>query len=280
MDSHHKGPSNADVTSQTKIIAWLQKYSWYHLWDHLSSLILDTSAYVNVWFNSNFISLSEFSYKYLHQASKHQQQIHVKNRTGPDRFADIHIGIYFPLCLSFLLPTLSHCFFFIMFLFFYPFFSCYFLTCNFFSTTLLLFFLLPFFVLLFFRGKIVPFFPVPFSPSRLLPIFLLLLFLPKIVTFFRLPFFLLLSFRAPKWTGHTIDRPGTDLQRAEFGCLSDHCIRLRWSDVIIKNQRQVCETSRKLRPRLHVGSHNFISYSKNAHCQQLWWNNIVLQRCH
>ena len=95
VDSHHKGPSNADVTALTKIIPWLQKYSWYHLWDHFSGLILDTSATENVWFNSDFILLNEFSYTYLHQASKHQQQIHVKNRTWPHQSADIHIGIYY-----------------------------------------------------------------------------------------------------------------------------------------------------------------------------------------
>ena len=72
-----------------------------------------------------------------------------------------------------------------------------FLSCFFFSIPcfLLLFFLLPFYLLLFFRGKIVTFFPVSLSPSRLLPFFFLLLFflllffLPKTVTFFPVTFF-------------------------------------------------------------------------------------------
>ena len=187
MDSHHKGPSNAVVTSLTKIIKCLQKYSWYHLWDHLSGLVLDTSATANVWFNSDFIFLNEFSYTFLHQASKHQQQIHVKSRTGPHQSANIHIGIYFPPFLSFLLPTLSSFSFFIMFRFFLFLFPvtfltvtffpphCYFLSCYLFPVT-------------FFRGKIVTLFPVSLPPSRLLPFslflfFLLLFFLPKTVFF-------------------------------------------------------------------------------------------------
>ena len=184
VNSHHKGHSNADMTSLPKIITWLQKYSWYHLWDHFSGLILDTSATVNVWFNSDFTSLSEFSYTYLHQASKHQQQIHVKNRTGPHQSADIHIGIYFPLFLSFLLPTLSSCFFYHVL---FPIFPVTFLPDTFFPPHCYLF-PVPFFPVTFFRGKIVTFFPVSLSPSRLLPFFLLLFFLllfsyPKLLLF-------------------------------------------------------------------------------------------------
>ena len=156
VNFHHKGHSNADVTSLTNIITWLQEYSWYHLWDHFSGWILDTSATANVWFYSDFISLTEFSYTYLHQDSKHQQQIHVKTRTGPHQSADIHIGVYFPLFLSFLLPTLSSWFFF--YHVFYSFFSCYFFTWYFFSTTLLPFVLLPFFLLLFSGAKMLLFF--------------------------------------------------------------------------------------------------------------------------
>ena len=54
---------------------------------------------------------------------------------------------------------------------------------------MLLFFLLPFFLLFFFWGKVVTFFPVSLSSSRLLPFFLLLFFLPKTVTFFPVTFF-------------------------------------------------------------------------------------------
>ena len=176
MVSHHKGPSNADVTSLTKIITSLQKCSWNHLWDHLCGLILDTSVIANVWFNYDFILLSEFSYTYLHQASKHQQQINVKNRTGP---ADIHIGIYFPLFLSFLLPTLSSCFFFYhvssflflllfhLLLFFHhtvTFISCYLCSCYFFSGAKLLLFS-RFFISI----QTVTFFPVTFFPVTFFP---------------------------------------------------------------------------------------------------------------
>ena len=178
VDSHHKGPSNTDVTSLTKIITWLQKYSWYHLWDHLSGLILDTSATANIWFNSDFILLSEFSYTYLHQASKHQQQIHVKNRIGPHQSADIHIGIYFPLFLSFLLSTLSSCFFFNHVFFSLFLFFCYLLTWYFFHHTAT-FFPVTFFPVTFFPGQncyffscffisiqTVTFFPVTFFPTQ------------------------------------------------------------------------------------------------------------------
>ena len=205
VDSHHKGPSNADVTSLTKIITWLQKYSWYHWWDPLSGLILDTPATANVWFNSDFKLLSEFSYTYLHQASKHQPQIYVKNRTGPHQSADIHIGICFPLFLSFLLPTLSSCFFFIMFLFipvtFLPvtFFPphCYFFSCYLFPVT-------------FFPGQNCYFFPVSLSPSKLLPFFLLLFFLPKTVTFFPVTFFPVTFFPSTVHAGRQalLDPPG------------------------------------------------------------------------
>ena len=115
-----------------------------------------------------------------------------KKQNWTHQSVDIHIGIYFPLFLSFLLPTLSSCFFFIMFLFFLFLFSCYF-----FSTTLLLFFLL-----LFFRDKIVTFFPVSLSPSILLPFFPVTFFpTQNCYFFFLLPFFLLLSFRAPYCMG-------------------------------------------------------------------------------
>ena len=170
VDSHHKGTSNANVTSLTKIITWLQKFSWYHLWDHLSGLILDTSATANVWFNSDFILLCAFSYTYLHQASKHQQQIHVKNRTGPHQSADIHIGIYFPLFLFFLLPTLSSCFFFYHVSFFIP------------------IFLLLFYLLLFFQHT-VTFFPVNFFPGQNCYFFSCFVISMQTVTFFPVTFF-------------------------------------------------------------------------------------------
>ena len=149
VDSHHEGPSNVDVTSVTKIIKWLQKYSWYHLWDHLSCLILDTSATANVLFNSDFILLNEFSNTYLHQASKHQQQIHVKTELDP---ISLQISILAFIFLCFFLSCYPH-FHIVSFL------SCFF----FFPIS---FFLLPFFLLLFFQGKI-----VSLSPSRLLPFF-------------------------------------------------------------------------------------------------------------
>ena len=76
-----------------------------------------------------------------------------KSRTGSHQSADIHIDIYFPVCLSFLLLTLSSYFFFIMFLLFsIPLFW-------------LVFYLLPFFYhTLFFQN-------VKFC-SRTIPVFL------------------------------------------------------------------------------------------------------------
>ena len=75
-----------------------------------------------------------------------------------------------------------------LFSFAIPFFLLLFYLLLFFHHTVT-FFLLPFFPLLFFWGKIVTFFPVSLSPSRLLPIFLLLFFLllfsyPKLLLFF------------------------------------------------------------------------------------------------
>ena len=136
--------------------------------------------------------MSEFSYTYLHQASKHQPQIYVKNRTGPHQSADIHIGICFPLFLSFLLPTLSSCFFFIMFLFI----PVTFLTVTFFPPHCY-FFPVTFFLLLFFRGKIVTFFLFLYLHPNCYLFSCYFFSYPKLLLFFLLPFFLLLSFRAP-----------------------------------------------------------------------------------
>ena len=195
VDSHHKGPGNADVTSLTKIIAWLQKYSWYHLWDHLSGLNLDATA--NVWFNSDFILLSEFSYIFISGLKTSTTNPCKKQTPSVRRYPHWHLFSsvsFFPVTHTFILFLF---FYHVSFFFSIPF-SWYFFTSYFFSTTLLLFFLLPFllvtffhhtvtffpvtfFPVTFFRGKIVTFFPVSLSPSRLLPLY------P--VTFFPVTFF-------------------------------------------------------------------------------------------
>ena len=98
-------------------------------------------ATANVWFNSDFILLSEFSYTYLHQASKHQQEIYVKKQNWTPsvrRYPHWHLFSsvsFFPLAHTFILFLFYHVSFCLLFLF-----SCYFFTCYFFSTTLLLFF--------------------------------------------------------------------------------------------------------------------------------------------
>ena len=197
--SHHKGPSNADVTSLTKIITSLQKCSWNHLWDHLCGLILDTSVIANVWFNYDFILLSEFSYTYLHQASKHQQQINVKTEL------DLQISTLAFIFHCFFLSCYPHFHrvsFFIMFLFFYSFFPFTFSPVTFFPPHCYFYFLLPLFLLLFFRGKIVTFFPFLYlhPDCYLFSCYFFSCYFfsyPKLLLFFLLPFFLLLSFRAP-----------------------------------------------------------------------------------
>ena len=169
VDSHHKGPSNADVTSLTKIVTWLQKYSWYHLWDHLSGLILDTSATANVWFNSDFILLSEFSYTY--QASKHQQQIHVKKQNWtPSVCRYPHWHLFSPV--SFFPVTHT----FILFLFYHVSFFFY----SFFPVT--------FHLLLFFHHT-VTFFPVTFFPGQNCYFFSCFFISIQTVTFFPVTFF-------------------------------------------------------------------------------------------
>ena len=51
-------------------------------------------------------------------------------------------------------------------------------------------------------------------------------------------------------------------------------------------RRHYSESATSLRDFAQIASKatcrspNFKSYSKNAHCRQVWWNNIVLQRCH
>ena len=135
VDSHHKGPSNVDLTSLKKNITWLQKYSWYHLSDHLYDLILDTSATANVW----FIFLCFFLF-FLFQLS-----------------------CYF-LPVSFFPP---HCYFFpatFIPVTFFPGQNCYFFPVSLSPSRLLPLFLLLFFLLLFFLPKTYAFFPVTFFP--------------------------------------------------------------------------------------------------------------------
>ena len=201
VDSHHKGPSNADVTSLTKIIAWLQKYSCYHLWDHLSGLNLDATA--NVWFNSDFILLSEFSYTFTSVLKTSTTNPCKKQTPSVRRYPHWHLLFvsFFPVTHTFILFLFYHVFF--LFLFFLLLFTCYFFsttlllfstTLLLFSTTLLLFFLLPFFLLLFSGAKLLLFFLFLYLHPDcylfiLLLFFLLLFFLPKTVTFFPVTFF-------------------------------------------------------------------------------------------
>ena len=142
-------------------------------------LILDTSAIANVWFNSDFILLSEFSYTYLHQASKHQQQIHVKTR--PQKLDPISAQIS-TLAFIFLCFVLSFYPHFHLVCFFYSFLPVTFFYLLLFSTTLLLFscyFFLGqncyFFSCFFISIQTVAFFPVIF--------FLLLFSFTKLLLF-------------------------------------------------------------------------------------------------
>ena len=166
-------------------------------------LNLDTSATANVWFNSDFILLSEFNYTYLHQASKHQQQNPCKKQNWtPSVRRYPHWHLFSPV--SFFPVTHT----FILFLFFYhvsifsiPLFLLLFYP-LFFSTTLLLFFLLHFFLLLLTGAKLLLLFLFLYlHPNCYLfsCYFFSCYFFsyPKLLLFFLLPFFLLLSFRAP-----------------------------------------------------------------------------------
>ena len=176
--NHHKRPSNADVTSLTKIVTWLQKYSWYHLWDHFSGLILDTSATANVWFNSDFILLSELIIQ-LHIFTSGLKTSTTnpckKQNWTPSvrRYPHWHLFSsvpFFPVTHTFILFLCYHVSFyyipffvllFYLLLFFSP--HCYFFSCYLFSCY-------------FFPGQNCYFFPVSLPPSRLLPFFLLLFF--------------------------------------------------------------------------------------------------------
>ena len=168
------------------MLSFLRSFVW---------LNLDTSATANVWFNSDFILLSEFNYTYLHQASKHQQQNPCKKQNWTPsvrRYPHWHLFSpvsFFPVTHTFILFL----FFLSCFYFFYTFVPVTFLPVIFFHHTVT-FFPVTFFPVIFNWGKIVTSFPVSLSPPRLLPFFLLLFFLllfflPKTVTFFPVTFF-------------------------------------------------------------------------------------------
>ena len=175
------------------------------MWDHFSGLILDTSATANVWFNSDFILLSELIIQlHIFTSGLKTSTTNPCKKTELDPISPQISTLAFIFLCSFLscyphfhLVSLLSCFFLL-----YSFFRVTFLPVTFFSPHCY-FFSCYLFSCYFFRGKIVNFFLVSLPPSRLLTFFPVTFFscylfsYPKLLLFFLLPFFLLLSFRSP-----------------------------------------------------------------------------------